>query len=141
MRPPHWRTNIDGTAKALVFDQCLFGARAMGAQSVSDVMILTAEKRLPSPVSPIYPYDGAPASRPAYGIGLRPGRRAALFFFWSNGKGGQEGQAGASDQLTDDEFGVADGQIGTDRLFPGSQVAVQHQTVAGIPLGQNKGLG
>ena len=21
MRPPHWRTNIDGTAKALVFDQ------------------------------------------------------------------------------------------------------------------------
>ena len=62
-------------------------------------------------------------------------------FFWSNGKGGQEGQAGASDQLTDDEFSVADGQIGTDRLFSGSQVAVQHQTIAGIPLGQNKGMG
>lgn len=104
-------------------------------------MILTAEKRLPFPVSPIYPYGEAPASRPAYGIGLRPGRRAALFFFWSNGKGGQEGQAGASDQLTDDEFSVADGQIGTDRLFSGSQVAVQHQTIAGIPLGQNKGMG
>ena len=24
MRPPHWRTNIDRAAKALVFDQCLF---------------------------------------------------------------------------------------------------------------------
>ena len=74
MRPPHWRTNIDGTAKALVFDQCLFGARAMGAQSVSGAMILTAEKRLPSPV---YPYGEVPASRPAYGIVPRPGRRAA----------------------------------------------------------------
>ena len=69
------------------------------------------------------------------------GAEQPLFFFWSNGKGGQEGQAGASDQLTDDEFSVADGQIGTDRLFPGSQVAVQHQTIAGIPLGQNKGMG
>ena len=49
----------------------------MGNQSVSGAMILTAEKRLPSPVSPIYPYDGAPASRPAYGIVPRPGRRAA----------------------------------------------------------------
>ena len=79
MRPPHWRTNIDGTAEALVFDQCLFGARAMGAQSVSGAMILTAEKRLPSPVSPIYPYGGAPVSRPAYGIVLHPGRRAVPF--------------------------------------------------------------
>ena len=52
----------------------------MGNQSVSGAMILTAEKRLPSPVSPIYPYGEAPASRPAYGIGLRPGRRAAPFF-------------------------------------------------------------
>ena len=69
------------------------------------------------------------------------GAEQSFFFFRSNGKGGQEGQAGASDQLTDDEFSVADGQIGTDRLFPGSQVAVQHQTVAGIPLSQNKGLG
>ena len=42
-------------------------------------MILTAEKRLPFPVSPIYPYGEAPASRPAYGIGLRPGRRAVPF--------------------------------------------------------------
>ena len=69
------------------------------------------------------------------------GAEQPLFFFRSNGKGGQEGQAGASDQLTDDEFGVADGQIRTDRLFSGSQVAVQHQTIAGIPLGQNKGMG
>ena len=36
------------------------------------------------------------------------GAEQPLFFFWSNGKGGQEGQAGASDQLTDDEKFIMD---------------------------------